>query len=118
MNSVLLAGAVASLMLLPSPYPDTTYKAMYYTSYTLSAVDWAQTRYISTHPYYSEVNPLLGEHPSTARVDNYFAAWWVVTQVALRVLPEKWSRAYLAGKLVVNVACVSRNIQIGIGVDF
>ena len=41
----------------------------------LHGLDWAQTRTIAKNPNkYSEINPILGRHPSTGRVNNYFLA--------------------------------------------
>jgi len=50
----------------------------------LFITDWKQTQYIAKHPkdpmlpngtyqWRAESNPILGEYPSTGRINNYFA---------------------------------------------
>ena len=56
----------------------------------LMSVDAWQTRYIALHPEsHSEINVILGRHPSVAKVCCYFAvcialflvaAWWMLDQ--------------------------------------
>lgn len=56
----------------------------------LLAIDAWQTRYIALHPEsHSEINVILGRHPSVAKVCYYFAAcivlflvaaWWMLDQ--------------------------------------
>lgn len=43
------------------------------------SLDWLQTLWIARNPVKaSEINVILGKHPSVARVCWYFAAWIVV----------------------------------------
>jgi hypothetical protein len=86
---------------------------------TMMALDWAQTRYAARHPSrYSERNPIMGEHPSTAKVDQYFALASLLTVGLTYVLPRRERRLFLTGVLVVETSAVVSNYQIGIKAEF
>lgn len=56
---------------------------------TLHILDWQQTRYISGHPNeFYEINPLLGKHPSQARVNQYMLGTLVLYPLLADWLPE------------------------------
>ena len=85
----------------------------------MMALDWAQTRYAARHPsHYSERNPLIGEQPSTAKVDQYFALASLLVAGATYVLPRRERRLFLSGVLVVETSAVVSNYQVGVKVDF
>lgn len=51
------------------------------------SLDWLQTLTIARNPaQWSEINVILGKHPSVSRVCWYFGAWVVVMPVATAVL--------------------------------
>jgi hypothetical protein len=86
---------------------------------TMMMIDWAQTRYAARNPHrYSERNPMMGEHPSTARVDQYFALASLLMVGATYVLPRRERRLFLSGVLVVETSAVVNNYQIGVKIDF
>jgi hypothetical protein len=86
---------------------------------TMMALDWAQTRYAARHPsHYSERNPMMGEHPSTAKVDQYFALASLLTVGLTYVLPRRERRLFLSGVLVVETSAVVSNYRVGVKVDF
>jgi hypothetical protein len=86
---------------------------------TMMALDWAQTRYASRHPTrYSERNPVMGEHPSTAKVDQYFAIASLLMAGVTYILPRSERRLFLSGVIVVETSAVVNNYQIGIKLDF
>ena len=88
-------------------------------AFTMMAVDWAQTRYAARHPsHYSERNPILGEQPSTAKVDQYFALASLLMAGATYLLPQQERRLFLGGVLVVETSAVVSNYRIGVKVDF
>ena len=119
MDSVLIVGAMIGTLLLGSPSPEPVDQILYYSSNMMSIVDWSQTRYIAENPdKYWEVNPLLGKHPSRARVDNYFMSWWIVNQFVARVMPEDFARVYLAGNLMLELTLVDYNVGVGVKCDF
>ena len=85
----------------------------------MMALDWAQTRYAARHPsHYSERNPMMGEHPSTAKVDQYFALASLLVAGVTYVLPRRERRLFLSGVLVVETSAVVSNYQVGVKVDF
>jgi hypothetical protein len=86
---------------------------------TMMALDWAQTRYASRYPSrYSERNPVMGEHPSTAKVDQYFAIASLLMAGVTYILPRTERRLFLSGVIVVETSAVVNNYQIGIKLDF
>lgn len=85
----------------------------------MMALDWAQTRYAARHPsHYSELNPIMGERPSTAKVDQYFALASLLMAGVTYVLPRRERRLFLSGVLVVETSAVVSNYRIGVKVDF
>lgn len=85
----------------------------------LLLADWAQTRYIATHPAdYHETNPLLGKHPSLARTNNYFAASLAVNWGAVYAMPADWRPAWQYSFIAMEAFFVLRNRSLGIGFEF
>ena len=102
---------------------STTWTALDYSlaggAATMMALDWAQTRYAARHPSrYSERNPIIGEYPSTAKVDQYFALASLLMIGASYVLPRRERRLFLSAVLVVETSAVVNNYQIGVKIDF
>ena len=86
---------------------------------TMMALDWAQTRHIARNPSrYSERNPIMGEHPSTAKVDQYFALASLLMAGAAYVMPRPERRLFLSGVIVVETSAVASNYRIGVKIDF
>jgi hypothetical protein len=86
----------------------------------LHIVDWGQTRDISKNPdkYYEGINPFLGEHPSTERVDLWFVTTTLAHIVITNYLPSKY-RPYFQGVTIgITGAAVIRNFSIGLSVNF
>jgi hypothetical protein len=81
--------------------------------------DWGQTRYVATHPTYHEAfNPILGDHPSTRKVDAWFLGALVANNGIMVTLPKKY-RPYYAGTVTATETYfVISNNQIGIKVEF
>jgi hypothetical protein len=85
---------------------------------TLHACDWAQTKQIARNQVrYYESNPLLGESPSIARVNNYFAGTALATALAAHLMP-RYRRLILTGALVIETSAVARNQSIGVSIRF
>ena len=73
--------------------------------------DWGQTRYIIKHPeQYHETNVYLGAHPSSGRINVYFAT---VIGVGL-LLPPSWQWALSA----FEISVIAHNRSIGVRVSF
>lgn len=98
---------------------DRTDYLLLATAITAVTIDWAQTRYIARHPQkYSELNPILGKHPSTGKVDRYFAASLLGTVGIAFALPTNYRKYWLGGVTFVEVGFVLHNKGIGIKADF
>ncbi len=86
---------------------------------TLLAVDWAQTREIAAHPErYDEHNPILGQHPSSGRVDAYMIAAGALHFGIANLLSGDWRSAWQWGGIVIEAGAIGSNYLIGIGVPF
>ena len=56
---------------------------------TVTALDWGQTRYISSHPTQcQETNLFLGQHPTLGQVDTYFVSSIVAEAVLAYTAPH------------------------------
>lgn len=75
-------------------------------------VDWRQTREIRAPMI--ETNRILGEHPSTARIDGYFIGAALVGYLIADALPRPWRRAFLTGGAVIELTVVRKNRLIGL----
>lgn len=88
------------------------------------AIDWAQTRDIvrwqrSTIPNdYHEKNVVLGQFPTKAAVDRYFALAAITHHAILRLLPHRWRTRMLVATLAVQLWAVGNNHRIGLRVQF
>jgi len=83
-------------------------------------MDWGQTRYVANHhqQYEETVNPFLGKHPSSGRVNAWFVGSLVVNNGIMVALPKKY-RPYYAGVVTAyEASLVIRNNSIGIKIDF
>ena len=97
-------------------FADTKREVLYLTLHT---IDWAQTRTIARHPeMYRETNVFLGEHPSTGRVDRYFALTALGHVGISYVLPQQWRKWFQISTITMEVVVVADNKRIGIAVDF
>ena len=83
-------------------------------------VDWGQTRYIVHNPqrYHEAFNPILGEHPSTRKVDAWFLGALAVNNGVMVALPKKYRPYYAGAVTAVETYFVVSNNQIGIKVGF
>jgi hypothetical protein len=86
---------------------------------SLLAVDYGQTRTIAKNPdQWYEQNPILGEHPSVAEVNRYFALAAIGHVAASATLPPKWRKVWQYVTIGVEAAAVGHNISLGIGVSW
>ena len=89
---------------------DHTLQAAYTT--TLIA-DWSQTLGIAEKPGGWEANPILGKHPSRAKINVYFtlsvaSGYWLADQ-----LTPPWRRVWQVTVILFQVFIVQRNIELG-----
>ena len=119
-----VAAAVALLALLPAPERgadpwDNYDKAFAATALLALGADWGQTRYVAKHPeQFYEKNRILGEHPSTAKVDRYFVGLAVVGGVIAHYLPSDYRKVFLVTVTIVEIRAVRGNMGIGVGFAF
>jgi hypothetical protein len=112
---LLAASLVGSAVAQDRPLIDRT-EAAYLT---LLAIDWSQTRYIAKNPdRFREINPLLGEHPSLGKVNNYFVASALVNIAAVHYLPERYRKPFQYLTIGFEATTVAHNYSIGIKLDW
>ena len=91
---------------------ETTYVA-------LTVVDWGQTRNIvNSKGEYSEINPILGRHPSMGKVDTLIPAGIITHGLIAMALPPKYRRYWQVFFIGFESANVISNYQAGLRVDF
>ena len=95
---------------------DTAYQ-LTFTALTLA--DWGQTRHTAQNPdKFYEKNPILGKHPSTGKVDLYFASCILGHSIISYLLPEKPRRIWQNFWIAIESYCVISNNTIGVKIDF
>ena len=82
----------------------------------LHLIDWMQTSKMASDDMYFETNPLLGRHPSTGKINTYFAATLVFNYVVARTLQTKYRNTWQSFWLGVKTTYVGHNYQIGVRV--
>jgi hypothetical protein len=95
---------------------DTAFEAVYAG---LTIVDWGQTRDIAKHPQqYSEMNPLLGKHPSLDKVDILIPTGIVAHGIISMALPPKYRRYWQVIFIGIEGVAVLQNYNAGLRIDF
>ena len=85
----------------------------------LTAADASQTEYIARHPTeHCEYNPLLGRHPTQAKVGAYFAASASALLLANQLLPAKQAQALNWVWVGAEGSVVAHNLRVGIRFNF
>lgn len=85
----------------------------------LHIMDWQQTRRIARDPFMlEEKNLVLGAHPSTLRVNRYFAATLVAHWAIAMNLPDGYRRAFQGVTIGIEANTVRKNYQVGISAKF
>lgn len=115
--------AFALLLALALPVPAIAFDPMsdddlrWQFAYTaLHLADYGQTGDIANHPGIRELNPLLGPHPSRARIRNYFAATLLAHWAVTYALPAEHRRKWQAATITLEAVVVSRNAYLGLRV--
>ena len=81
----------------------------------VTGLDFLQTRYISAHPgSCNEANPILGTHPSLARVDTYFPVAMAVEVAASFALPEIIHLLGGGDQLARKTRTIAQSVFIGV----
>ena len=95
---------------------DTKREAVYLVLHT---ADWAQTRNIARNPdKRHEQNSILGSHPSTSQVDQYFVATAALQFVIAYYLPVEWRAPFQYVTIGIEGGAVAHNFSIGISARF
>lgn len=95
---------------------DTKRQAVYLVLHT---IDWGQTRNIANNPkQYYEINPVIGEHPTTGRVNGYFLATALLHTGIAYVLPADWRKSFQYVTIVIEAGVTNRNRNLGVKIDF
>lgn len=84
----------------------------------LHVADWKQTHVIADHPYWGDINPVLGAKPSSGEIDKYFAATLVAHYVIVDQLPSKWRRRFQYFTIGFQATAVGWNYSTGVRVRF
>ena len=96
---------------------STSEKALFATYTALSIADWKQTKSFPDYPGIYETNPLLGENPSSKKVDLFFLA-----NIAAVYLISDYANEHRTTFLVVSnvgrAAFVHRNLSLGVKIGF
>lgn len=93
-----------------------THRQLAFTS--LQVIDWLQTRDIATDPNRTELNPILGSHPSLGEVNAYFAATTLLHWGISYMLPPEERKAWQCIWIGAQAGNVTRNFQLGVGLRF
>ena len=95
---------------------DTKREAVYLVLHT---ADWAQTREIARNPdKFYEQNSILGSHPSTNQVDQYFVATAAIQFAISYYLPVEYRKAFQYISIGHDAGYVAHNFSIGISAKF
>ena len=88
------------------------------TYQVLSAVDWGQTLDIANHSGYHEQNAILGLHPSTGKINTYFAATSLLHAGIAYMLPPELRTPFEYVTIGIEFGAVANNASIGLHVKF
>ncbi len=87
-------------------------------STALILADWSQALRIADNPRrWTELNPLVGRHPSEGRV-NTVGVLYVASNAGALLLPRTPRRIWYAAVTVVEVVVVAHGLSIGLSVGF
>jgi hypothetical protein len=67
---------------------------------------------------YKESNKILGPYPSRKRIYTHFIASYLLTSFAVWALPEKYSHAFQAGVIALEMHHINKNLSLNIGFKF
>jgi len=60
------------------------------------------------------MNPILGDHPSTAQVDRFFAGSWLLKTGITWALPTEYRGKWQWFCISVSAFCVLNNYTVGV----
>lgn len=78
-------------------------------------IDWLQTRYIAKHPEkYSELNVILGPHPSVVAVNIYFMICIAIIGAVAYFATEPYGAVGCGLLAVFEILVTIRNYRFGV----
>jgi len=84
----------------------------------LMVADAAQTHDIARHLDLAEANPILGKHPSNAKINVYFGTIMAAQYLIAQALPAEYRHAWQYAGIGFEFAIVQNNYRLGIRADF
>lgn len=81
---------------------------------SVAIVDALQTHTIAHDPERRELNSVLGEHPTNARTNEYFALCGLAHLAVSNTLSGKWREAWQYMSIGIEGGVVARNYNIGV----
>jgi len=93
---------------------STTDTVMESAFVSLTIVDWSQTKEFVAQGTLEEQNPILGKHPSQARIDTYMILAIAAQAGVACWLPQEWREGFLAGSVVIEAWAVNNNLTLGV----
>jgi hypothetical protein len=81
-------------------------------------LDYSQTRDIKNHAGMYEINHILGQHPSDAKIRNYFLAVGVGHYLVTKALPNEYRPYWQWGWIGIELLTIAHNRQIGLQFKF
>lgn len=86
----------------------------------LHVLDWMQTLDIKNHRERDvyETNPVLGKHPSNAKINAYMGSTLILNAVVTHILPSKYRPWWQVAGISVEASCVVNNYNLGLRVKF
>lgn len=86
---------------------------------TLHIIDWGQTLNIADEPHkFYEFNPIVGKHPSRARVNYFMASSIVLHTLIVTVLPKEYRPWFQLGTIGVKASFIANNYNVGLNIHF
>lgn len=92
--------------------------ARQWTYTAIHVADWGTTLDIKNHPDLQEINPLLGHHPSDARINTYMAGTLAAHWAISYALPERWRPTWQYVTIGIDGAVVAHNFSLGLRLAF
>jgi hypothetical protein len=84
----------------------------------IHTIDWLQTREVAVNPRWSEMNPILGPHPTIDEVNAYFAVTMAGHYLISRSLNPKWRKRWQYVTIGIGGANVARSVSMGVNLRF
>lgn len=86
--------------------------------YTTLTLDAMQTLDIKNHPDLYETNPLLGRHPSDAKIVAYFVGAGFGHYAVAKALPSEYRAAWQYGWAALEITTIIRNRKLNLRFNF